>query len=88
MELAYPVAGPDDFYSFTLDADSSATLALTSLTGSSLGLELIDSTGAPLAIATHLGTNVDEGKAVLAEAKLPITLVDTLQEAAQAIASS
>ena len=42
----------------------------------------------PPLVVRMLGTNVDEGKAVLAEAKLPITLVDTLQEAAQAIASS
>ncbi len=41
----------------------------------------------PPLVVRILGTNVDEGKAVLAESGLAITLVDTLHEAAKAIAA-
>ena len=40
----------------------------------------------PPLVVRMLGTNVDEGKAILADSGLPITQVNTLQEAAQAIA--
>ncbi len=40
----------------------------------------------PPLVVRMLGTNVDEGKAILADSGLPITQVNTLQEAATAIA--
>ena len=42
----------------------------------------------PPLVVRMLGTNADEGKAVLAESGLPIIQVNTLQEAAKAIASA
>ena len=42
----------------------------------------------PPLVIRMLGTNVDEGKAILAGADLPLAQVDTLQEAAKAIASA
>lgn len=41
----------------------------------------------PQLIVRMLGTNVDEGKQILTDSNLTLTLVDTLQEAADAIAS-
>ena len=42
----------------------------------------------PPMVVRMLGTNVDEGKRILGESGLSIALVDTLQEAAQAIAKA
>ena len=39
----------------------------------------------PRLVVRMLGTNVDEGKQILADSGLTITLVDTLEEAAEAI---
>jgi len=41
----------------------------------------------PQLVVRMLGTNVDEGKQILTDSDLTLTLVDTLQEAADAIAS-
>ena len=43
---------------------------------------------APPLVVRMLGTNVDEGKAILRDSGLPVTFTDTLAEAAQAICSA
>jgi protocatechuate 3,4-dioxygenase beta subunit len=54
------VPPPDDYYSFTLAANQSATIALTDLSGNTATMDLEDGSGNVLATATTGGSNVSE----------------------------
>lgn len=55
-----PVTAPSDYYSFSLAANQSATIALTDLSGGQANLDLEDGSGDVLATGTVTNTNVDE----------------------------
>ena len=60
LDLSYPTSPPTtDYYSFTLAAGQSATLALTGLAGSGATLELLDSSGTLLTTGVA-AANVDQ----------------------------
>jgi subtilisin family serine protease len=50
----------DDYYSFTLEAGESASIALTSLTGGNVEVTLVAPDGTPLALGAAGATNVDK----------------------------
>src|SRR5262249_14891834 len=57
--VSLPTATPQDWYSYTLGAGESTTLALKALTGSGLNVELYDSSGALLQTGATGPTNFD-----------------------------
>ena len=60
VDAPAPLIDTQDFYSFTLEAGQSATIALTSLVGGNVDVTLLAGDGTPLALGVPGATNVDK----------------------------